>query len=91
MAPRREPERTCLGCREKAPKRALLRMVRSSEGTVLVDPRGAAAGRGAYLHRTSSCVALAITRGALGRALRTSLRPDEAARLGADIERNIFA
>ncbi len=87
MGTRREPERTCVGCRGKAEKRVLLRVVRGPDGGVRVDPGGSAAGRGAYVHPDPECVALATRRGALARALRASLPADEAARLKVDIER----
>ena len=43
------PMRTCVICRDKKPKRDLLRVVRTPEGRLCVDPSGRAAGRGAYL------------------------------------------
>jgi predicted RNA-binding protein YlxR (DUF448 family) len=36
---------------------------------VRVDPSGRTAGRGAYVCRDSSCIAIATSRGALARAL----------------------
>ncbi|HEX9716935.1 MAG TPA: YlxR family protein [Actinomycetota bacterium] len=89
MAPGAEPERTCVGCREKAGKRGLLRVVRSPDGVVRVDAVGKAPGRGAYVHRDTSCLEAALRRGALARALRTGLGPDEAARLRIAIEREV--
>jgi predicted RNA-binding protein YlxR (DUF448 family) len=83
---RREPERTCVGCRTKARKAELLRIVRGPDAAPRVDPSGAAPGRGAYVHRTRECARAALARGALGRALRTGLGAEEAARLGRDIE-----
>jgi len=80
------PQRTCVGCRGKASRRDLLRLVRSPDGVVQVDATGLAPGRGAYLHRDDSCVRDALSRGTVGRALRTGLAPEEAARLGRDIE-----
>ncbi|WP_109473476.1 DUF448 domain-containing protein [Ornithinimicrobium cavernae] len=48
-----------------------------SQGWVLVpDPRRRRPGRGAYVHLTPECVTAAIQRGAFGRALRASGRPD---------------
>ena len=86
MPARREAERTCGGCRAKEGRRSLLRIVRSSDGLVRVDPSGSAHGRGAYVHRERDCARAALASGALGRALRTGLGPEEAARLGRDIE-----
>jgi predicted RNA-binding protein YlxR (DUF448 family) len=65
------PQRTCVGCRETLAKRALIRVVRTSEG-VRVDPTGKLAGRGAYLHDRRSCWERGI-KGVLARALKVEL------------------
>jgi hypothetical protein len=75
------PERTCAGCREKAPKGELLRVVRRTDGVVAPDPSGVAPGRGGYVHRDPSCVEAALARGGLSRALRTRVGQDAASRL----------
>lgn len=89
MAPRTEPERTCVGCRTSAGKLELIRIVRTPNGEVRVDGSGRAPGRGAYIHADRACAAAAITGGTLARSLRVGLRAEEAARLGNDIEREI--
>lgn len=69
------PLRTCIGCRGAAPKAELLRIVWVSAGSKAgpqSDPRQIAPGRGAYLHRSPECLALAVRRRALGRALRVA-------------------
>jgi uncharacterized protein len=81
----REPERSCVGCRGRAPKAELLRVAGTSAG-VRVDPAGTAPGRGAYVHRDRACVTAALRRGALARALRRGLDQEELARLRKDIE-----
>ncbi|CAK7280556.1 MULTISPECIES: YlxR family protein [Streptomyces] len=63
------PERTCVGCRERAAKDDLLRIVRSEDACV-PDPRGTLPGRGAYLHPALVCLDQAVRRRALPRALR---------------------
>lgn len=63
------PMRQCLGCREMKPKRELVRVVRSPEGTVSLDPKGKANGRGAYLCPNMDCLKKAIRSKALARAL----------------------
>ncbi len=65
------PQRTCVGCREVLPKRALIRIVRTSEG-IRVDPTGKLAGRGAYLHDRQSCWQRGL-KGPLANALKTEL------------------
>jgi uncharacterized protein len=78
-----------VGCRGKASKRNLLRLVRAHDGAVAVDPSGSAPGRGAYVHRRAGCADAAMRKGALARALRTRLDPDGAARLRADMQADI--
>jgi uncharacterized protein len=81
-----EPERTCVGCRQTAPKRSLLRVFRSTDGIVRPDPSGSAAGRGAYVHRDPTCVDLSMRGGGVARALQAGLKAEEAARLRSDID-----
>ena len=65
------PQRTCVGCREVLPKRALVRIVRTPQG-VQVDSTGKMNGRGAYLHDRRSCWERGL-KGALAHALKTEL------------------
>jgi predicted RNA-binding protein YlxR (DUF448 family) len=63
--------RTCVGCRERAAKTTLLRVV--ADGDRLVpDPAGRLPGRGASVHPDLRCVDLAEKRRAFPRALRLS-------------------
>ncbi|HVX68784.1 MAG TPA: YlxR family protein, partial [Mycobacteriales bacterium] len=62
---------TCVGCRVKAAKSELLRVV-AVAGTLTPDPRGTSPGRGAHLHPDPACLALAERRRAFPRALRLS-------------------
>ncbi|MGW2620946.1 YlxR family protein [Streptomyces sp. NPDC001500] len=63
------PERTCVGCRKRAAKTELLRIVAIKDACV-PDPRGTLPGRGAYLHPASVCLDQAVRRRAFTRALR---------------------
>ncbi|HZN43301.1 MAG TPA: YlxR family protein [Actinomycetota bacterium] len=81
----REPERSCVGCRRRAPKAELLRVARTPEG-VRVDRFATAPGRGAFVHRDPECVRSALGKGALARALRTGLGERELATLRNEIE-----
>src|SRR3546814_17063524 len=52
------PVRTCIGCRVRAIKAELMRVVAGSEDhglTVVPDPDGTAPARGAHLHPTVDC------------------------------------
>lgn len=68
--------RQCLGCREHKPKRELLRVVRSPEGEISLDPKGKKPGRGAYICPDNACFAKARKSSALARALECAI-PDE--------------
>jgi hypothetical protein len=70
MTRRAAPERTCLGCRRRRPKGALLRLVRRPDGVVAADPRGTAAGRGAYVCEAPACVEHGLARERVARAFR---------------------
>ncbi len=74
--PKRIPLRQCLGCREMKPKPELVRVVRSPEGTVSVDLRGKAPGRGAYVCRSAACLKKALRSKAIGRALDVEIPPE---------------
>ncbi|WP_371526875.1 YlxR family protein [Streptomyces sp. NBC_01283] len=63
------PERTCVGCRERAAKNDLLRIV-AKEGACAPDPSGTLPGRGAYIHPVPVCLDLAVRRRAFPRAFR---------------------
>ncbi|MEU9402648.1 YlxR family protein [Streptomyces sp. SID4985] len=63
------PERTCVGCRERAAKNDLLRIVMIEDACV-PDPRGTLPGRGAYVHPALVCLDQAVRRRAFTRALR---------------------
>ncbi|VEG26891.1 YlxR family protein [Actinomyces howellii] len=72
------PVRTCVGCRRRAPRAQLLRLVLTDGGELSVDARAVRPGRGAWIHPDPACLDLAERRRALGRALRTSGSPDVA-------------
>ena len=70
------PIRTCVGCGERAEKPSLLRVVVAVNG-LAPDPGARVPGRGAYLHRTSSCWAQFARRRGPVRSLRvTPVRGD---------------
>ncbi len=51
MKVKKIPLRTCIITREKLPKQELIRIVRTPEGAVIIDPSGKANGRGAYIKK----------------------------------------
>lgn len=69
MATKKIPMRMCTGCREMKPKGELIRVVRTPEGEVKADTTGKLNGRGAYLCKSTQCLAKAQKSNALTRAL----------------------
>jgi hypothetical protein len=80
---RHVPERTCVACRTKRPKRELIRIVRTPSGAVVVDKRQKQNGRGAYLCPQRACWERALRHGVLNHALRVKLTEDDVASLEA--------
>jgi len=73
---RKKTIRTCVSCRTSSEKKALLRVVKTANGEVLIDPSGKTPGRGAYLCGAKECAARALKTNKLGRALRCEI-PEE--------------
>ena len=74
---RHVPQRTCVACRRTTAKRELVRVVRTSEGTVEIDPTGKTSGRGAYLCKDQRCWQLALKKERVDHALKAKLTPQE--------------
>lgn len=83
---RRVPERTCIVCKQVRPKRELIRIVRTPDGHVELDPTGKKSGRGAYLCARRSCWEPAIRKGKLEHEFELTLLPEDRAALEAYIE-----
>src|ERR1700681_2331359 len=76
--PRHVPQRTCVVCRQTSAKRQLVRVVRTPDGGVTIDPSGKLSGRGAYLCDSPACWQTAGKHhGALSRALKVEVIPEE--------------
>lgn len=78
MKPKKIPMRMCVGCREMKPKKELIRVVRSPEGVVSMDPVGKKPGRGAYVCHSVTCLQRAIKQRQLERQLEVHLTPEVA-------------
>lgn len=72
------PVRTCVGCRERDLRSALLRLVLDRSGAstdeprLVVDAGLSLPGRGAWLHASTRCLETAERRRAVPRALRVA-------------------
>jgi predicted RNA-binding protein YlxR (DUF448 family) len=70
------PYRSCVACRASRPKRELVRIVRTADGTVVIDERGKQNGRGAYLCAQRSCWTAAVQKRSLDRALAVEVNSE---------------
>jgi hypothetical protein len=75
---RRLPQRSCVACGSTTSKRELVRIVRTTEGSVEADPTGKMAGRGAYVCGHAECWTRAVRKGRLERSLKTTLSARDA-------------
>lgn len=73
MAVKKIPERMCMGCQEKHPKKEMIRIVRSPEGDYSVDDTGKKAGRGSYICRKRECFEAARKNRGLERSFKSSI------------------
>lgn len=71
--PRKIPMRKCVATGEMKPKKELIRVVRSSEGEVSIDPTGKKSGRGAYLTKSTEAINLAKQKRVLNHQLNTNV------------------
>ena len=75
--PRHVPQRTCIVCRQVRPKRELIRVVRSPDGHMLLDPTGKKSGRGAYLCARRACWEPALHQGRLEREFEMAIPAED--------------
>jgi predicted RNA-binding protein YlxR (DUF448 family) len=73
MRTKHVPVRTCLGCGQRRPKEALMRIV-LVDGVLTVDECGRLPGRGTYLCPEAACISsLRKKRGRLSYSLRVAV------------------
>ena len=83
------PQRQCMSCRERKPKREMLRVVRGTDGAVSLDFSGKVNGRGAYVCPDAECLKKAQKSRALERCLETSVPQDVYDRMIREMEANV--
>ena len=67
------PMRQCIGCKEMRPKKELIRILKTSEGGIILDATGKKNGRGAYLCKRENCMEEAIKGRGLERSFKMSI------------------
>ena len=73
MKNRKIPMRSCVVTREKLPKIELLRIVRTTDGSVIADVSGKVNGRGAYIKKDIAVLEKAKKSKILERHLETTI------------------
>jgi uncharacterized protein len=67
------PLRKCVATGEMKPKKEMIRIVRSKEGEVSVDPTGKKSGRGAYLSKDKDVILQAKKKNTLANQLQAKI------------------
>ena len=80
------PQRQCMGCRERMDKKALIRVVRTTDGNVQLDFSGKLNGRGAYICPKADCLKKVRKSKALDRSLEVEIPQEVYDRLTREIE-----
>lgn len=73
---RKVPQRMCVGCQEMKAKKELIRIVRTPEDTIELDPTGKKNGRGAYICPNADCLKKAIKAKRLEKAFQQRIDPE---------------
>ena len=76
MKNRKIPMRSCVVTREKLPKQELLRIVKTTDNSVVADISGKLNGRGAYIKKDIAVLEKAIKSKVLERQLETTISMD---------------
>ena len=67
------PMRQCVGCGEMKNKKDMMRVLKTSEGSIVLDMTGRKNGRGAYLCINRECLAKAGKNKGLERSFKMSI------------------
>ena len=67
---RKVPMRQCVGCHNMVSKREMIRVIKTSDGEILLDATGKKNGRGAYICNSKECLEKAIKSKSLERSLK---------------------
>lgn len=70
---KKTPLRKCIGCGEMIEKKDMLRIIKTKENEIKLDPTGKENGRGAYLHFNIDCFDKAVKSRGLERSFKMSI------------------
>jgi predicted RNA-binding protein YlxR (DUF448 family) len=70
------PLRQCIGCGEMKNKKEMIRVLRTTEESIVIDATGRKNGRGAYLCPSMDCYRKAVKNKGLERSLKMAIPKD---------------
>lgn len=82
---KKTPLRKCIGCGEMIAKKDMLRIIKTKDNEIKLDPTGKENGRGAYLHFNRDCFDQAVKSKGLERSFKMSIHADIYESLGKEL------
>ncbi|WP_423237178.1 RNase P modulator RnpM [Desulfonispora thiosulfatigenes] len=76
MLQKKIPQRMCIGCQTMFEKKQLLRIVKTPEGDIIIDPTGKKSGRGAYICSKKECLNTSLKSKRLEKAFKSKIPED---------------
>ena len=67
------PVRMCVGCQEMKNKKEMIRVIKTPEGTFMLDATGKKNGKGAYVCPSEECLQLARKNKGLERSFKQAI------------------
>ena len=80
------PLRKCTGCQEMKNKKEMMRILKTSEGGIILDTTGRKNGRGAYVCCSMECFEKAVKNKGLERSLKEKVPQETYENLKKEIE-----
>lgn len=83
---RKVPMRQCIGCQEMKNKKEMIRVLKTTEGEIVIDTTGKRNGRGAYICPSKECFLKAVKSRGIERSLKMSIPKEVYESLEKEIE-----
>ena len=76
MTNKKIPMRQCIGCGEMKAKKEMIRVIKTTEGAIMLDATGRKNGRGAYVCPNCECLQKAVKSKGLERSFKMPIPKD---------------
>lgn len=83
---RKIPKRQCTGCGEMKEKKAMMRVLKTTEGDIILDTTGKKNGRGAYICLSKDCFEKSVKNKGLEKSLKAAIPKEVYETLEKEIE-----